>query len=148
MGLQGAASITMACATFGLVAGSLIGGPIAERIIRRRGLAPESHSTDVLEGMESNTAAPDNKEKRVQSEEKTFRGYAKAVYILVLTMALVFVASKTSVQTDRLNAVSSRYYATEVEPDGEGQAAAEGEGGGMAPFLGERERRAARFRSA
>ena len=99
MGLSGASSITMACATFGLVAGSLIGGPIAERIIRRYRLAPESHSTDVLEGMESNTAAPVNKAKHIQSEEKTFRGYAKAVYILVLTMALGVGLSKLLVRT-------------------------------------------------
>ena len=99
MGLQGAASITMACATFGLVAGSLIGGPIAERIIRRHHLAPESHSTDVVAGMESNTAAPDNKKHQSLSEEKTFRGYAKAVYILVLTMALGVGLSKLLVRT-------------------------------------------------
>jgi len=88
MGLQGAASITMACATFGLVAGSLIGGPLAERLIRRYRLADESHSTDVIEGMESNTASPDFKEQRSLSEEKNYRGYAKAVFILVLAMAL------------------------------------------------------------
>ena len=99
MGLQGAASITMACATFGLVAGSLIGGPIAERIIRRHHLAPESHSTDVVAGMESNTAAPDYKKHQSLSEEKTFRGYAKAVYILVLTMALGVGLSKLLVRT-------------------------------------------------
>ena len=99
MGLKGAASITMACATFGLVAGSLIGGPIAERIIRRYNLARESHSTDVMAGMESNTAAPDNKEQRSLSEEKTFRSYAKAVYILVFTMALGVGLSKLLVRT-------------------------------------------------
>ena len=99
MGLQGAASITMACATFGLVAGSLIGGPIAELIIRRHHLAPESHSTDVVAGMESNTAAPDYKKHQSLSEEKTFRGYAKAVYILVLTMALGVGLSKLLVRT-------------------------------------------------
>ena len=54
MGLQSAASITMACATFGLVAGSLIGGPLAENLIRRRNLAIESGSDDIVSGMESN----------------------------------------------------------------------------------------------
>lgn len=88
LGLESAASITMACATFGLVAGSLIGGPLAEHLIRRRSLADESYSNDIVSGMESNTADPSYKESRPQSEEKTFRGYAKAVYILVFTMAL------------------------------------------------------------
>ncbi len=88
MGLQSAASITMACATFGLVAGSLIGGPLAENLIRKRHLAEESGSTDIVSGMESSTADPAYKELRPESEEKSFRGYAKAVFILVLTMAL------------------------------------------------------------
>ena len=36
MGLNGALTISMAAATFGLIAGSVIGGPIAERIIRTK----------------------------------------------------------------------------------------------------------------
>ena len=36
MGLQGAGTIGMATATFGLIAGSMIGGPLAERIIRKK----------------------------------------------------------------------------------------------------------------
>ena len=38
-GLSSAAEVAMACATFGVVAGSLIGGPLAERLIRRNHLA-------------------------------------------------------------------------------------------------------------
>lgn len=38
-GLEAAASVTMAAATFGLLGGSLLGGPLAERIIRNKGLA-------------------------------------------------------------------------------------------------------------
>ena len=49
--------------------------------------------------MESNTAAPDYKKHQSLSEEKTFRGYAKAVYILVLTMALGVGLSKLLVRT-------------------------------------------------
>ena len=36
MGLQGAGTIAMAAATFGLIAGSMLGGPLAERIIRKK----------------------------------------------------------------------------------------------------------------
>lgn len=38
MGLEGADSITMAAATVGLLGGSLIGGPLAERLISRKNL--------------------------------------------------------------------------------------------------------------
>ena len=36
--LQGAMEVAMACATFGLVLGGIIGGPVAERLINRHGL--------------------------------------------------------------------------------------------------------------
>ena len=94
MGLTGASSITIACATFGLVAGSMIGGPLAELLIRRNGLASESLSTDVVTGLEGSEASPESKVERPQSGEKSFREYSKAVYLLVLAMALGTCLSK------------------------------------------------------
>jgi ESS family glutamate:Na+ symporter len=38
--LQGAVEVAMACATFGLVLGGILGGPVAEWLIRRHKLAP------------------------------------------------------------------------------------------------------------
>ena len=40
-GLKGALSIAMACATFGLVSGSIIGGPLANRLVQKHKLQPE-----------------------------------------------------------------------------------------------------------
>jgi ESS family glutamate:Na+ symporter len=40
-GLKGALSIAMACATFGLISGSIIGGPIANRLVQKYKLQPE-----------------------------------------------------------------------------------------------------------
>ncbi|WP_330615514.1 sodium/glutamate symporter [Romboutsia sp. 1001713B170131_170501_G6] len=40
-GLEGALSIAMACATFGLVSGSIIGGPLANRLVQKHNLKPE-----------------------------------------------------------------------------------------------------------
>ena len=40
--LAGAMELAMACATFGLILGGLIGGPVAGRLIRRHGLKPET----------------------------------------------------------------------------------------------------------
>ena len=48
MGLQGASSITMAAATFGLVAGSLLGGPLGEALIRRHHLSGESARNEAI----------------------------------------------------------------------------------------------------
>ncbi|MBQ9892735.1 MAG: hypothetical protein IJM35_06210, partial [Bacteroidales bacterium] len=94
MGLDGASSITMACATFGLVAGSMIGGPLAEVLIRRRNLAEESGARDIMEGIEGSEASPEAKVERPQSGERSFRDYTKAVYLLVIAMALGMCLSK------------------------------------------------------
>lgn len=40
-GLEGALSVAMACATFGLVSGSIIGGPLANRLVQKYKLQPE-----------------------------------------------------------------------------------------------------------
>ena len=58
LGLKGASSVTMAAATFGLVAGSLLGGPLAEALIRRRQLAEPSSGPDGLPGVEAGEASP------------------------------------------------------------------------------------------
>ncbi len=94
LGLSGASSITMACATFGLVAGSMIGGPLAEALIRRRQLAEESGTRDIMEGIEGSEASPESKVERPQSGERSFRDYSKAVYMLVIAMALGMCLSK------------------------------------------------------
>lgn len=49
LGLPSATTVTMAAATFGLLCGSLLGGPVAEFIIRRRGLATRSGSGKAAE---------------------------------------------------------------------------------------------------
>ena len=48
-GIDNARSITMATATFGLIAGSLIGGPIARMLIFRKRLSPEEKESGALE---------------------------------------------------------------------------------------------------
>lgn len=44
-GLASATEIAIACATFGLILGGLIGGPVARFLIVRNGLTPKSHSS-------------------------------------------------------------------------------------------------------
>lgn len=95
MGLQGASSITMAAATFGLVAGSIIGGPLAERLISRHKLCDEtSSSEDVMVGIEASDASPESKEEVMQSSEDGFRRFTKAVYQILIAMALGTLLSK------------------------------------------------------
>jgi ESS family glutamate:Na+ symporter len=84
LGLPGASSITMAAATFGLVAGSLLGGPLGEALIRRNHLAVQSSSADVMTGIETT----ESRDKHAGSEEKTFREYLRGACVLIIAMAL------------------------------------------------------------
>lgn len=84
MGLNGASSITMAAATFGLVAGSLLGGPLGEALIHRNRLSGLSARSDVMASVET---AP-SREEGMESEASAYRKYLKAACVLVMTVAL------------------------------------------------------------
>ena len=79
-GLASAATVTMAAATFGLLGGSLIGGPLAERIVRRKNLA-------ITEDDGKWSWHEDN-------SLKTTRSYAKAVYEIFLAAGIGTLVSK------------------------------------------------------
>ena len=91
MGLDGAASVGMAAATFGLIAGSMVGGPLAEFIIRKK-LTHEQMQEQTAEidpamsGIESDEASPEGRAKRISSNELEFRQYAKSCYWILLAM--------------------------------------------------------------
>lgn len=60
-GITGATTVGIAAATYGLVAGGLIGGPVAKRLIKKMGKQPTAHqthtekTTDLTEGNTNNT---------------------------------------------------------------------------------------------
>ena len=81
----------MAAATFGLIAGSMIGGPLAERIIRTKltheQVQPQDEEIDpAMAGIESDEASPTGRTKRVSTNEQEFQQYAKATYCIILVM--------------------------------------------------------------
>ncbi len=91
MGLRGAGTIGMSAATFGLIAGSMIGGPLAERIIRKKltheQMQPQDEEIDpAMAGIESDEASPAGRAKRVSTNEVEFQQYAKAFYCIILVM--------------------------------------------------------------
>ena len=107
MGLSGAGTIGMAAATFGLIAGSMIGGPLAEKIIRTK-LTHEQiqpHDDDdvdpAMAGIESDEASPTGRKKRISTNEQEFQQYAKASYCIILVMGggtlLSWLLAKTGV---------------------------------------------------
>ena len=91
LGLQGAGTIGMAAATFGLISGSMIGGPLAERIIRKKltheQMQPLDEDIDpAMAGIESDEASPTGRTKRISTNEQEFQQYAKASYCIILVM--------------------------------------------------------------
>ena len=106
MGLHGAGTIGMAAATFGLIAGSMIGGPMAERIIRKKltheQMQPQDKEIDpAMAGIESDEASPTGRAKRISTNEQEFQQYAKAFYGILLVMGggtvLSWLLAKTGV---------------------------------------------------
>lgn len=91
MGLQGAGTIGMAAATFGLIAGSMMGGPLAEKIISKKLVheqmqEPDEEIDPAMSGIESDEASPSGRAKRVSTNEQDFQQYAKASYCILLVM--------------------------------------------------------------
>ena len=106
MGLSGAGTIGMAAATFGLIAGSMIDGPLAERIIRAKltheQVQPQDEEIDpAMAGIESDEASPTGRAKRISTNEHEFQQYAKASYCIILVMGggtlLSWLLAKTGV---------------------------------------------------
>lgn len=92
MGLSGASAIAMAAATFGLIMGSVTGGPLAERLIRTKltaeHLEPKDYEVDpAMAGLESDEASPAGRAKHISSNEQEFQQYAKATYALLIVVA-------------------------------------------------------------
>ena len=106
MGLHGAGTIGMAAATFGLIAGSMIGGPLAEKIVRTKltheQMQPQDEEIDpAMAGIESDEASPTGRTKRISTNEQEFQQYAKATYCIILVMGggtiLSWLLAKTGV---------------------------------------------------
>ena len=92
MGLSCAGTIAMAAATFGLIMGSVTGGPLAERLIRTKltaeHLEPKDYEVDpAMAGLESDEASPAGRAKHISSNEQEFQQYAKATYALLIVVA-------------------------------------------------------------
>lgn len=106
MGLHGAGTVGMAAATFGLIAGSMLGGPLADFIIRKKltheQKQPKDETIDpAMAGIESDEASPEGRTERVSTNEQEFQLYAKASYWILLVMGggtlLSWLLAKTGV---------------------------------------------------
>lgn len=85
-GFQGAQTLALAAATFGLVSGGLIGGPIATTLVKRRGLKP---AVPGLPPSDLKSAAADSLDAEIDTEPV---GEAGTAYTLLKTITIVLVA--------------------------------------------------------
>ncbi len=83
VGVEGATSVSMASATFGLVMGSAIGGPIGKRLIEKN---------DLTKGLEDRARIP---EEEIEEDVKSILqgDMAKGVYQLALAMGIGTIVS-------------------------------------------------------
>lgn len=88
LGLQGAGTLSMAAATFGLIAGSLLGGPLAERLIshKLKNKVPVTHSESTTKDEAVETSSQVGK-KQINTVESECQHYAFAVYYIIIVMA-------------------------------------------------------------
>lgn len=82
-GISGATTVCTAAATFGLIAGSLMGGPIGNRLIKKHNL-PETIKND------DDTLLVEEEEKH----ERHFSMYAPAVFQLIIAVGIGTIFSK------------------------------------------------------
>lgn len=82
-GLQGAGAIGVAAATFGLVAGGLLGGPVGGQLIRRRNLKPAVTS-------EAHLQSGQTVEPGIIPDLRTLAGYGKQ-FLVHLALLLICV---------------------------------------------------------
>lgn len=87
-GIANARSVTMATATFGIVAGSLIGGPIAGKLIVHRHLAPGREDSSAAEPQIAGNASEQH-----SKSDKTGR-YTFATFEIFIAMGLGSLLSK------------------------------------------------------
>ncbi|MCR4611378.1 MAG: sodium/glutamate symporter [Lachnospiraceae bacterium] len=80
-GMQGATTICTAAATFGLVTGSLMGGPVGQRLIKKHHLSGDMSQ---LKETEFETK---------EETDKSFSGFATATYQIAISMAIGTVVS-------------------------------------------------------
>lgn len=87
MGVTGAMSLTTAAATFGLVAGSLIGGPLAQRLIEKHHLLKYSDALRPVGGSKEAELAQSLTQSQ-SDKEKNKGDYTKALYLLIIAVGL------------------------------------------------------------
>ncbi len=95
LGIDGASSFTMASATFGLVAGSLLGGPLGERLIRIHKLCqPDGSSSKPLSVPTGEETYFECRDKFDVASSEMLDSMAKAVFQIFLAIALGIIVSK------------------------------------------------------
>jgi len=77
-GIQGATELAMACATFGLVLGGLIGGPVAKYLIRKVAVPGASHNQD---------QAPTGFEEPQANRLITVNSFIESLALIALSLA-------------------------------------------------------------
>ena len=88
MGLESGTTLCTAAATFGLVGGSLMGGPVGRRLIQKHSLKPKDESEAEVILVEDEV-----------HHKRSAKGYAPAAYQLIIAMGLGTIVSELIAMT-------------------------------------------------
>lgn len=87
-GLEGAVSIAMACSTFGLVFGSIIGGPIAKNLIEKNNLHKQNHKNSKSVSLERSNIEESNTSFKIDSSNLSESNLIASVMQIIIAMGL------------------------------------------------------------
>ena len=82
LGLQGAEALAIAAATFGLVSGSLMGGPTARSIINKYNLTSDENETEIMELSDESAA------DKAKAEAVNVESFTNAAILLIVAAGL------------------------------------------------------------
>jgi len=82
LGLQGAEALAIAAATFGLVSGSLMGGPTARSIINKYNLTSDESETEIMELSDESAA------DKAKAEAVNVESFTNAAILLIVAAGL------------------------------------------------------------
>lgn len=91
-GLQGGITISLACATFGLVSGSIIGGPLAKKLVEKNKLTPDE---EVIEDNYLSEANAEGDSAYVEVSSKLAeKNLAKSATLIIIAMGIGTIVSE------------------------------------------------------
>lgn len=88
LGIKGAGAVAIASATYGLLAGSILGGPIADRLIKKHNLLPKNEAADKTQKEENYEKDIDENLKKKLQPILDGEKFSRAFFQILIAMGI------------------------------------------------------------